>query len=231
MVNRKKTLEMMSSIPARMEQIRYEAKKHGGVLPVEDQIYKPTSEIDKDYIKKHYDLIKRVTPGPLDTPFDQVTRYRTYIAIGPSFTPVAGTQMLLWEYKVPAGSRLIINGFCFWADVWDAPVVNYPVFAEPMEFFGLFNFVILVNGRLPGDITYATQNPNIRSDGWTILSKDIERDSLSNLGGTTIPCASGSKIQVFFRNGFYAYAVGIRQIRNVGFRLRGFLSPVNPEEK
>jgi len=238
--DRKKTLEMMSSIPARMEQLRYEAKNRDGVIPqIIDPYTDPIVKPQIDYAEKNYKLVKRYTPGPLDTPFDHTTRYQTRLVDfmgNDSFEPVVGNQQILYTYTVSGGSKLIITNFCFWADLYLVPAFDYPVFAEKMEFFGLFDFVISVNGKIPGDITYATQSELVRHEGWTILSNDPERDSNPNHGGIVFPVGSRQKIQIIFRNHMYAYgAVGIygvlRKVANVGFRLRGFLSSVNQEEK
>lgn len=246
MVNRKKTLEMMSSIPARMEQIRYEAKKHGGIIP---QIAEPglpgpvpiqDPKIDPDYIKKHYNLIKRITPGPLDTHFDHTIRLRTYNAIVPvSFNPVAGNEQLFWSYRVPQGSRLIIQQFLFFAEVDESPAIPYLVLAEPHEFFSMIDFTIKVNGRTPGDITYepvTIAGASAQFDGWSILSKDIHGDS-PNRGGVVFPALSNELIEISVRNRVYSYAYvypnqqTVRRIWYVGCRIKGFTSPVNPEEK
>jgi len=242
MVNRKKTLEMMSSIPARMEQIRYEAKKHGGVLPAVDRVYKPTPlvrpEIDDLYLKQNYDLVKRFTPGPLDTLFDHTVLLGTATDDKPPvFTPAAGTQIVMWSYRVPPGQRFILNQYTFGALIDNEPVVEYNEFARPFEFLSPIagvDFLILANGKVPMNATYGLTNAagvNITIEGWACMSTTPISDSNPNYGGIIIPFPSGTKIDIIFRNHGYTYASVLRDIVAVFCKLRGFLSPVNPEEK
>lgn len=239
--NRRKTLEIMSSIPSRMEQIKHETKKHGGAIPqiIDPEIpySEPIAKPEIDYSEKNYKLVKRYTPGPLDTIFDLFGVIGTENPVG-AFIPAAGAQLTLKQYNVPAGQRLILNQYCFFILVDESPAINYPVCAAPLELMTTTcqlraDFLIYSNGKVPGYLAHSvnTTGLNAEIEGIACLTENPNEASYPIHGGMNLSFNSGSKLEIVFRNYLYAYGGAGRYWSGVGYRIRGFLSPVNPEEK
>uniref|UniRef100_A0A6H1ZRU2 Uncharacterized protein n=1 Tax=viral metagenome TaxID=1070528 RepID=A0A6H1ZRU2_9ZZZZ len=239
MANRYKTSRLVSSPSARLAQIKVERERglvqaEVGTIGQIGQILKPVI----DHEREHYELIKRVTPGPGDVIFD---RFAIIATDKGAFIPLAGTQTVIYTYRVPAGQKVIMNQYCFFVMIDERPANQHPICAAPLELFTWLStvpradFLILANGTVPGDLAYAwstVANVMIVREGFTCLTENPNEASNPNHGGMALAFPSGTLIQVIFRNYTYAYAqAGTRKWGGLGCRLRGFLSPVNPEEK
>jgi len=251
MKNRYKTSRLVSSVPSRLSQIAHERER--GLVQAEAGVPLPIGPIVKpeiDYDKKHYNLVKSVTPGPLDTQFDKFGIITThgFGGIGATFRPAAGNQITIHSFRIPVGQRLILSQYCFFMLVDERPAIINPVLASPLELHDIMqlwlaraDFLILVNGIVPGDMTYTralavdflgnvTQSED--REGFTCLTENPNEASDPNHGGISFSFGGGSLIEVIFRNRTYAFGQpNTRMWVGVGFRFRGFLSPVNPEEK
>lgn len=231
------TSNILTTPRARMEQVAHsEVYARDGsdrMLPGVSSIEKP----EIDYNEKEYKLIKEYTPGPVDTIFDLFGMLSSISPAGGVFTPIAGQRRLLREYVVPASMRLVINQYCFFILVDDTPASNHPVCASPFEMLSLANcnaysdFVIYSNGKVPGNMAYSVNQIESETEGFVCLTSNPNEASIPSHGGMHIMFDPGTRLEIYFRN--YSYAFGLpntRRWEGLGYRLRGFLTPVDVRE-
>lgn len=174
-----------------------------------------------------YSLMKRYSVGELDQEVDfmATSDYPGTHAGSPPF-PVA-----LLTYRVPQGQSLVIQQFCFFIRVNNAPAnpVQEWILANPLEYSRNVIFRILINGASPilnrssfntGVIPFGGVVP--RLDGFTILTQDPAQFHPEQCINVVAP--PNSKVEVVaYQIG--AWGVPQRQPLDLGFRLRGFLTP------
>lgn len=210
-------------------------------LPSSKELVETYPRQSDEYFQKSYELQKIITPAFNDTMFDFTIIWIPFSAGWPAFNPTPGNQQVLWTKRFPIGRHFIVTGYSCFCAVIEDPAISHYTMAEPLEFFTRFDFLLLVDGKIPLDAGYFYQTFGmpaatgmIEREGFCILTRDPEEMSRQNYGGVFIPVYGGSNLEIIFRNYSYFFGLGVpyhRRIERVGVKLKGFYLTDDPTKQ
>lgn len=184
-----------------------------------------------DPSKRSFDLQKRHNIGKLDQPFDVVGRLSVVRFSGGGLLPAigfenAGDELSMWTRKIPSNETFIIQSYQFFAER-RSPTLGTDRMFDPSGTIHRLSFHIYINGAQPIFSRYVINNTQ-EVDGLVLVTKDPDR--IPGQGGVSVSVPSSARLEVRVRNLKLDPAVDPDPIGYVGFRLRGFSTPLKMED-
>ena len=164
-----------------------------------------------------YDMLKEYTLGKRDIPFDIIALSLAEEQVGGAVYPAT-----ILTQQLGTGEQLIIQNFCFFTTVDNAPVnpVERNIMADPLEYVFNYRFSLLGNGIPIGRNVYF--NPAFNYDGFASVTQDPANfDPQQCIRYVVKP----GQVFTVVVDRFAVLLAAQRVPINHGARIRGFLRP------